>query len=86
MKVFGVNVETLIDLLEDNGWEEYGLHSLRYNNLVADVYNPNRIEIYLDKSNYAQNGGHLFTITNEDQLNKFLDFLNSLRNKFLDLV
>lgn len=83
MKVFDV---TIRDILENNGWEEYGLYSLRYNNLVADVYNPNRIEIYLDKSNYAQNRGHLFTITNEDQLNKFLDFLNSLRNKFLDLV
>lgn len=67
------------EILKANLWEEYGLYSLRYNNLVADVYNPDRIEIYLDKSNYAQNGGHLFTITNEDQLNKFLDFLNSLR-------
>lgn len=66
------------EILEVNGWEEYGLYSLRYNNLVADVYNPDRIEIYLDKSNYAQNGGHLFTITNEDQLNKFLEFLKSL--------
>lgn len=66
------------EILKANEWEEYGLHSLRYNNLVADVYNPNRIEIYLDKSNYAQNGGHLFTITNEGQLNKFLDFLKSL--------
>lgn len=78
MNILGMEIETIKDILEANGWEVMGLYSLRYNNLVADVYNPNHVNIYTNKSGYAQNGDLLFTITNEDQLNKFLEFLKSL--------
>lgn len=78
-------MENLKNILINNGWTDYSLYSLRspdygpnVGTLIADYGYPG-ISIYVDKSKVAQDGKFVCQIETEEQLNKFLDFLNSLR-------
>lgn len=73
-------------ILIDNGWTDYSLYGLKspdygpnVGTLIADYGYSDGINIYVDKSRIAQDGKFVCKIETEDQLNKFLDFLNSLR-------
>lgn len=78
--------DTLIDILRREGWTSYcyyGLQSPDYGpnvtKFIADYGYPDGIRIYVNKSVIAQDGKFICQICTEDQLNKFLDFLKSLR-------
>ena len=76
----------LKDILRKERWTDYSCYSLQSpdyapnaGTLIADYGYPNRIDIYVNLSKVARDGKFVFQIETEDQMNKFLDFLKSLR-------
>lgn len=78
--------ERLRDILRREGWTDYSYYCYQSpdygpnaGTLIADYGYPDGIRIYISKSKVAQDGKFICQIETEDQLNKFLDFLKSLR-------